>query len=88
MQEATVRVIVHDSVTVKPGDTLVVRVAPDTSKAQADQLRNALTHDLPGVRVVLAPADQLLVLPGPQLDDPARPLVEPADSRPLRDRLR
>jgi len=72
----SVRVDVHEGIVIRHGDTLLVRVNPTMNLSERDRLRNQVSRDLPGVKVVLVPADQLVVKRGPQLDQPARPLVE------------
>jgi len=69
--------MVVEAVNVRDGDTLIVQVVETITMTQADQLRAVLARDLPGVRCVLVPCRGLMVRPGPQLDIPARPLVDP-----------
>ncbi len=58
--ELTVKPVL-DAVTVRPGDTLVVRVATDLSMDQVAEFKSRLTDRLPGVDTLVVCADQLLV---------------------------
>jgi hypothetical protein len=60
----------------RPGDTIIVRPHGRPSALEADYLRRRIMDQLPGVTVVVIPVAQLLVMAGPQIDDPARPLVD------------
>jgi ABC-type sugar transport system substrate-binding protein len=50
-----------DAVVVRPGDTLVVRVAPDMTPEQAAELKANLLDRLPGIDAVIVGSDQMLV---------------------------
>lgn len=53
---------VHETLTVRPGDKLLVRVAPSTGMKQAEDLRDALSRRLPEVEVTVVAAEQLAVV--------------------------
>jgi hypothetical protein len=52
---------VIDAVTVRPGDTLIVKLATDLDMQQAQDATERLEKHLPGVKVIAIGADQLLV---------------------------
>lgn len=54
-----VEVVAQEAITVKPGDTLIVRVRPDISLEQLDQFRGQLTERLPDIAVVVVACEQL-----------------------------
>jgi hypothetical protein len=59
-----------DVVTVRPGDTLIVRVPLDLSMDGLDEVKAALRDRLPGVEPLIVAADQLLVYrPASSADD-------------------
>jgi hypothetical protein len=57
-----------DAVVIGPGQKLIVRVSADTALDKVEEMRVQLTDWLPGVDVVMIPAEQLLVYSsaGPQ----------------------
>ena len=67
-----------EGLVIRPGDTLIIRVDPDEYDDEATQaIQDALHFLLPDVRgLVLRLAGQVAVQRAPELDDPARPLVD------------
>lgn len=51
-----------EALVVHPGDKLLVRVAPSTSRVQVEQLMEQARERLPEVEVVIIGAEQLAVL--------------------------
>lgn len=47
--------------TVRPGDTLVIAVQKNLSRAEAEDMRDRFQELLHGVMVIVVPANQLLV---------------------------
>ena len=70
-----VQVVVAEGLVIRPGDTLVVSVGPDITDADFNDMLQAFRDHLPDVRVVLVTSARIAVRRGPQIDDPARPLV-------------
>lgn len=57
--------IEHETVIVRPGDTLIVRVSPTTSRANIEHLAASLRANKPeGLRGIIIAAEQLAVLEG------------------------
>jgi hypothetical protein len=72
-----VQVMLIPATKVQPGDTLIIQVSEGLSERTRMQIRNRLLKELPDFHCVLVPCLSIMVQPGPQLDDPARPLVDP-----------
>jgi len=51
----------HESVTVRPGDTLILRCEPSISHERADYVRVFAEERLPDVKVIVIAAEQLAV---------------------------
>jgi len=85
---ATGRVTIVEGLVIRPGDTFIVRINPaafsndlgaaaEASTEYAGWLQEELHQLLPDVRgVVLVVPGDIAVQRGPELDDPARPLVD------------
>jgi hypothetical protein len=58
--ELTIKPVL-DAVTVRPGDRLIVRVRPDITREQADELAGQLQERLPGLDVIILAAEQIVV---------------------------
>jgi hypothetical protein len=54
-----VEVVAQEAVTVRPGDTLLVRVRPDIDPEQVHRLRAALMDRLPDIAVLIIACEQL-----------------------------
>jgi hypothetical protein len=54
-----VEVVAQEAVTVRPGDTLIVRVRPDIDPEQVHGLRAALMDRLPDIAVLIVACEQL-----------------------------
>lgn len=52
---------VLEALTVRPGDTLVVRVRDNLTIQQADELKAAIEERMPGVKTILLAAEQIAV---------------------------
>jgi hypothetical protein len=71
--------VIAEALVVNPGDTLIIRVPADTGRHAAEVLKAEMRQHLPGTVVIVLPAEQLAVVRGPKLDNPARPLVDLPD---------
>jgi ribosomal protein L16/L10AE len=64
MAERTIDLVVKprlDAVVVRPGDTLVIRIAEALNEEQAAECVRRAMASLPGVEILVVRADQLLV---------------------------
>jgi hypothetical protein len=73
-----VTIHIGEGLVIRPGDTLIIRLnTADVTAAEVFDLQARLHLMFPDVRGVVFAADgQMAVQRGPQLDDPARPLVD------------
>jgi hypothetical protein len=55
---------VIEALVVRPGDKLIVRVDPRTTRAQADEMIAAVKERLPELEILIVAAEQLAVLRG------------------------
>lgn len=61
-----------EALALNPGDTLVVRYEQRLTAAEADQIKQRLGADLPGVKVVILVADQMAKLTAESMEDAVR----------------
>jgi hypothetical protein len=54
-----VEVVAQEAVTVRPGDTLIVRVSPDVNPEHLEQFRAAFLDRLPDIAVLIIACEQL-----------------------------
>jgi hypothetical protein len=54
-----VEVVAQEALTVKPGDTLIVRVSPHMNPEQLERFRAAFLERLPDIAVLIVACEQL-----------------------------
>jgi hypothetical protein len=54
-----VEVVAQEALTVKPGDTLIVRVSPDVNPERSERFRAAFLERLPDIAVLIVACEQL-----------------------------
>jgi hypothetical protein len=74
--------IIAAGLVVNPGDRLIIRLPSDTGRHAVDVFKAEMRQHFPGTMVVVVAAEQLAVVRGPVLDDPARPLIDLPDDTP------
>lgn len=52
---------IAEGLVIRPGDTLIIRVRPGISAADAEAMRQKIEEYLPGVEFVIVAAEQLAV---------------------------
>lgn len=80
--DVNIRLVTVDveAFTVRPGDTVLIQLDPTLTVAEFSRMYSSVAKALPGVQVILIPTGKIVVKRGPQLDDPARPLVPTAET--------